>query len=652
MRDINKNKNGIGGKTLQKSLRFKKFNLAFLITTILMISINKSILMIKSTIIYSQTGVFLFEVVNYFILAVGLMILPPLALFFLDSVYVRRLLRFYLFGIIFTDSLEFYEGVFKNISSLFYYERPLNSILLLIEVFSSLYCWLFILRQFNGKSLLPIAIKTKMAKWYSLIKGIKFRIINLKNWILYGGLNRSLDSKYQKRLNSIVFINAIIFSSLIFTMIPENKQIVVERPVDHEMKIWFWTFGPNKLDNTTLDIMSAYNISVKAWGDYKDEEWTRFKDRNIQVVLIEEFPTYEDHWSSWFDDLIEKMDYFDNHPELPFVGFVDDMEHLEGIAKYNSTWYNKFVEFIQNTTNYVKSRGYQFHITQWLASNNDLRDNDYDVSIVYDNPFDPIKMQNISSIDWMVYRSESAILYDEPFEYFTYHWAKNIRNYMEFLEEKYNLSNGTWTSKASMSIGVTKNENSFYTFNTRLNPDAKQQFFKEVLMCHAAKISQITIFIAGRLDNEDGFFGLVGGNEGLIELLNLVNIYDKIVIPYKRRATFFGNLKMLSNITGSIFGLIYSDCFYDYLTGYFVFIWIFSLIGISFAIYKSKKYNVSNKYHKKSEENNFKNETTNKYQIGLRIWFFFSVFLTFFLTAIFFFYPQTFIILENIDIFI
>jgi len=648
MNEINKSKNSILKKI---SFEFKKFNLAFLITTIIMISINKSILMIKSTIIYNKTGVFLFEVVNYFILAFGLLLLPSLALFYLDSVYIRRLLRFYLFGIIFTDSLELYNGVFKNISSLFYYERPLNSILLLIEVFSALYCWLFLLRQLNGKSLIPIIIRTKMAKWHSIIKGIKFRIINLKNWILYGSLNRSFDNKSQKKLNSILLINAIIFSILLITMIPENKKIIIERPSDHEMKIWFWTSGPNKLDNSTLDIMSSYNIGVKAWGYYKDENWTRFKDRNIPVVLIDEFPTQEDQWSTWFDDLIEKMNYFDTNPQLPFVGFVDDMEHLAGISKYNSTWYNKFVEFIQNTTNYVKERGYHFHITQWLASNNDLRDNDYDLSIVYENPFDPIKMQNISSIDWMVYRSESVILYDEPFEYFTYHWAKNIRNYMEFLEKKYNLPKGTWSTKSSMSIGVTKNRNSFYTFNSKLNPNAKQQFFNEVLMCHAAKISQITIFITGELDDGDGFFRLIGGNEGLIELLNLINNYDKIVIPYKKRATFFGNLKMLSNITGSIFGLIYSDCFYDYLTGYFVFLWIFCLIGTIIAIFKSQKFKDANKCNEQSKENNFR-YCKNKYQIVLRIWCISSIILTFSLTAIFFFYPQIFIILENIEIFI
>lgn len=621
----------------------KRIFLTFLIGTIVSISISKFLLMIKATYLYYLTGTQWFEWLNYLILSFAVLILPICTLLFLDSTHMRRLLRVYLFGIVGTNALAFYEDVATHLDTLFLYDRPLNPILIFIESIAALFCWIFLLRQVNGKSLLPIPIKTKMRHTESRLRDfLQGPFIDLVEFV------KKPKKHNKKRVNSVCLIHIVIFSGLIVTMIPEGTTITLERPDDHDMRIWFWTSDPADYNNETLDIMAANNIGIKIWQDYKDPEFDRFADRDIDVVIAKGFTNNPENYNAAFNGFKQIMDYWDSMPDCPFVGFVDDMEQMAGVSRYNRTWYESYVEFIRNTTNYIRSRGYEAYITQWLMSTNDYRDGDPDMGVVYENPFEPRAFENVSTVGWMTYRSEQGIIYDEPSPYFTYQWASQTRDYMEFLDDSYDYENEFWANKSELSIGCV-GVHSFWTYNSEINPTAKQQLFTDLAICHACEIAEVTIWIAQEMDTK--LFKLIGGADGLLEMLEYVDSYDSINIEYKRRATFFGNLKLLSNITGSVFGILYSDVLYDSWAGYLVFLWCGVWLISAFYIVKAKK---DNREYKKEADQDAKDE--NAYELedksiaAVRIASISAVITVFTLTGIFFFQPELFVTLQNLDI--
>jgi len=617
----------------------KSIHTALLFSTIILISVEKSVLLFISTYYYSLTHVPWYEWSNYIILGLGTAVLPILSFFYLDNIYIRRLLRWYLFGVIFTNIFTFIEDVVSNIGTIWQYERPLNAILIFIETISAMYCWLILLRQIKGKSLLPIEITTPYLALESrtFTKFIKIASKNLVDFI-------KKEKIHKKNLLIVtLLINLVIFSSLTLSFLLENTTIVLNRPEDHSMQISFWLGDSRKLDNSSLDILSAKSVKIYAWGDYKDVEWIRYGDRGIEVIIVKEFEENETQRDEDFQEIADVIDYLDSHPELPIVGFADDMEKLAGISRYNSSWLDSYENYIQNKTNYVHSRGYEYHITQWLVGINDLRDGDSDMAIVYKNPFDPIKFENLTSIGWMIYRSEIAIIFDEPYEYFTYHWASQVNNYMDFIESEYHLAQGSWKNKSTISIGVTKNSDSLFTFNTELNPNAKFEWFQEMKICHAMEINEVIIFIAGRLNQTDEFFGLVGGNLGLQEMFDELDSYETVSFQYKKRATFFGNLKLLSNITGSVIGLFYSDLYYDNWVGYLCFFWVALFLVFTY-------YFVRHNPTEKIEKKEFKRSSEK--MIALKISTLVVIVSTFFLTGIFFWYKPFFTVLRNIKLFL
>jgi hypothetical protein len=233
----------------------------------------------------------------------------------------------------------------------------------------------------------------------------------------------------------------------------------------------------------------------------------------------------------------------------------------------------------------------------------------------------------------MIYRSEEAIIYDEPFEYFTYHWADQVNKYLDFVEREYALPRGTWKNKSTISIGVST-ASSLFTFNIQLNPQARDQWFKELQIHHAMKTSEVIIFIGGRVNDTDGFMGIVGGNTGLEEMYNILDTYESIQIRYKRRATFFGNLKLWSNITGSVVGLFYSDLFYEQWVGYISFLWIGILCSFSIIMLTTKQ---PPKKNERTSESGLK-----KWEIGIRIASATSILTIIILTGIFFWYKPIF----------
>ena len=568
-------------KDVRIGLWLKKLCLTFLIGTVIQISVNKSILMLAATGLYHTTDVPWFETWNYIFLALAVLILPILALFFLSSEHIRKALRLYFLIIIFFNAMELSGGIFSEFSALWLFDRPYNVIFVLVESFSAFICWLFLLRQFGGRSPLPIPIETEM---YPAYTATEFWLMNM-----YRNLRDFLIKpvkKNKKLVNVVVIVNIILFSGLLITFIPENTTITLERPEDHEMRISFW--GGELLDNSTLDIIGQHNGRLFVWGNFADEaKWSRFKDRNVSVLIVKGFEENESKWEQEMLKISQFMDILDSQPNSGVVGFVDDMEQLTRIIKYNASYYEKYVQFIQNKTNYVRSRGYEYHITQWLTAINDERDSDPDMGVVFNNPFDPVRFENLSSIGWMIYRSEIAIKYDEPYEYFSHHWASQVRNYMNYIEQKYNFPKGFWWNKTTVSIGVMGSQ-SIFTFNGDLNRNAKAQMINEFKMWHANRIPEVIVFYAGETNNEGvgtrEFFKYLGGNNELLDLYQELENYTSVSFQYKRRATFFGNLKMLSNLPGSVFGLFYSDVLYNRNTPYLLILSLVIYIGSAVAV--------------------------------------------------------------------
>jgi len=428
-------------------------------------------------------------------------------------------------------------------------------------------------------------------------------------------------------------------------MLPENSVITLQRP-NHEMRVSYW--GGNNLDNSTLDIIGARGGRIFAWiSDWSNEaQWKRFKDRGVEVIMVDGFESDETKWEQDFQEITAKMDLLDTQPNTGIVGFADDMEMLTRIIEYNQTYYNKYVDFIRNKTNYVESRGYQYHITQWLSTIGDLRDGDDDMAVVYKNPFHPVQFENLSSIGWMIYRSEMAIKYDEPFDYFTHHWASQVRSYMGFVEEKYGYEEGFWKNKSTMSIGVAS-DSAPWTFNHEINPKAKQNIMKEIQICHVNQISEVIIFYAGNTNSmgegTSDFFECIGGNAGLLELYDMLDNYEDVKITYKRRATFLGNLKMLSNLSGSVFGLLYSDAIYDSQVAYLVFLWL--------AIYISCSVSIGMKKMERNPAKRIETESDN-FSAVIRLVFIGLLTAIFMLTLTSFWFPELFQILGSLDYFL
>ena len=200
---------------------------------------------------------------------------------------------------------------------------------------------------------------------------------------------------------------------------------------------------------------------------------------------------------------------------------------------------------------------------------------------------------------------EKAMPYDEPYEYFTYQWASHINRYMKYLENEYEYPEGYWQNKSGMSIGVTSDY--FYTYNSDVRgfETSLNEYLQDVKICHACKIGEISGFsLRSFIDN--------WGIEGLERLLEDLNSYETVSFEYKRRATYFGNLRWGVNINGSVFGLFYSDGFYS---NWFNMLSLISLIGLGIIVLASmiKKYPDTSFYGKmgksrKREKNGKKRE--------------------------------------------
>jgi hypothetical protein len=335
------------------------------------------------------------------------------------------------------------------------------------------------------------------------------------------------------------------------------------------MRISFWDSGfrsADKLPNSTLTILGNNNIRLYGWFTETDVVGAlRYASYGIEVVDTTGVPKNETDLAAKIATLNDTMNFWNANGlhNNPFIGFTFDHEEMRGLARFNTTQLDTMNEMVTRLVDFVTGRGYKIFSTTYLMTVNDLLDGDEDVSTINFIPFDPA--WNVSHFDWMVYRTEIAIEYDEPSPVFTYEWARWIRYFM--------LQTGgpELLAKASMSIGVTSDELPLYR-----DPGGLDEFMMDVKICHAMGIPEIKIFYFGR-NTDDMFLGR-WGEAGLIRMLDEIQNYTSISFPFVRRATFFGNLKGAENPTGSVFGFIYQDFWLEESIGVLSTVILFALL--------------------------------------------------------------------------
>ncbi len=557
--DLAQNQNEINQP---KASLFKKACLGFLIITVIGVSINNGILALNATFYYKIAGFPWFEWVNYLFLSLFLLICPILALFYLDSIHVRRGLRLFLFGMSLSKVTEVFAGPIEHFSTLFQYQRPWNALYLPVEFAALIICWLFLLRQIRGESLLPIPVNTNRKGAFSWWR-------NLKNFM------KNPYPQDNKKLKIVLFINTLLFLGVFITMIPENTQITLEKPEHHQMEIKFWGGGADDFENDTLEILGENNITICGWIGIDDiDRYSRF---NISTYKVKDIPKNEDpeETTQFYQDIDFYMDMADSKPlwHGNFKGFIADYENLDTIARFNETSYCEGIENITAGIEYIRSRGYEYSICETMHNLGDFYDNDPDVDVVYNNPFAPVQFENITSINWMVYRSEKAILYDEPYEYFTYQWASHITRYLHHLEDQYGYPRGFWANRSGMSIGVSRD--ALYTYNSDLRgfEASLEELIKDAQIAYSCGIGDVTVFYLRHFVEN-------WGNEGLVQFIEETRNFETVSFKYKRRATYFGNLKWASNVNGSVFGLFFCDGLYSNWFGFLALIWIILLVVV------------------------------------------------------------------------
>jgi len=366
---------------------------------------------------------------------------------------------------------------------------------------------------------------------------------------------------------SLVFL-ATSLAGVCLTFQPPAT-ITLERPAGNPMRVSFWGSGfrsQAELPNSTLSILGSNNIRLYGWFDeYNVAGALRYASRGVEVVDTTGVPKNDTELTEKIASLNNTMNFWDANGlrNNPFLGFTFDHEEMRGLARFNATQYATMKEMVRQLANFVTSRGYQLFSTTYLMTINDLLDGDEDVSTINFVPFDPA--WNVSHFDWMVYRTEIAIEYDEPSPVFTYEWARWIKHFM--------LRTGgpALLARASMSIGVTSDELPLYR-----DPGGLDEFLMDVKICHAMGIPEIKIFYLGRASDEM-FLGK-WGEAGLIHMLDEIQNYTSVSFPFVRRATFFGNLKGAENPTGSVFGFMYQDFWLEESIGMLTFVLLFMIL--------------------------------------------------------------------------
>ena len=577
-----------------KQDRIKKWCFGFLVVCITGISAINASIWFPATIMYAQV-VSWYESGFYFWIGMLMVVGPVILLFFLDTVYTRRLLMGYLVIILLVTSVVTFENLpflvefsqvlfsilfngrvaYTNyVDRLTTGERPAQVILVLMVAILSFAAFYVVKRK-----ALPIPIRTRKhpGGWSSLK--------NLRAFFF-------MSNRKQGTRTNIAMVAFLVMITGIFITFEPPVTVVLPRPADHQMRVSFWDSGFD-LPGSTLDLLSSHDIRLYGWYNYYDVAGAQYyANHSLEVVPVCHMPKSTAELQDLLAFIGGIMDFWDinNLYRKPFIGFTFDHEEMRGVRYFNETEYRDMVTAVGNFTDYVTSRGYEVFSTTYLMPIGDLLDGDADVSIDNFDPFDPT--WNVTHFDWMVYRTEIAIEYDESSAYFTYEWARYIKHFM------LNLGGPSLFAKASMSIGVTSDELPLYR-----DPNGLDEFMLDVKICHAMEIPEIKIFYLGNPDG--GTFLGKWGNDGIERLVCELQNYTQVAVPFKRRATFLGNLKGAENPTGSIFGFIFQDFWLEEWMSIVPWIWIIFLLVIPLVTLRIRftsepKYNPRKRPHQRN----------------------------------------------------
>lgn len=352
-------------------------------------------------------------------------------------------------------------------------------------------------------------------------------------------------------VTNVAMLGFLVMVSGTFLMMEPPVVVTLPRPASHHMRVSFWESGLN-LPNSTLEILGEHDIRLFGWiSGYDDANARRYAQHGVQVALYVKLPQPAQGatLANVLQYVTTRMDHWDAQGlrRAPYIGFTFDQEDWKHVHRFNETAYRQAVEWTRELNEYINARGYELFLTEYMTSINDLLDADHDVSINTFNPFD--LGWNVSHFDWMIYRTEIAIAYNEPSVTFTYEWARHIRRFM--LE----MGGASLYAKASMSIGVTSDQLPLYR-----DPGGLDEFLLDVKVCHAMEISNVIIFYLP-------YFLDKWGEDGLTRMMDELDTYNRVSFTFKRRATFMGNLKREDNPTGSAFGFMYMDAWLDEWVG-------------------------------------------------------------------------------------
>ena len=588
----------------------KKICYGVFLPAVIGISVINAIFWFQATALYAP-AVEWYEWSFYLTLGLLLTVGPCLLLLFLRSVYARRLLMVYLLIVLallaqemmvlfpfYLDFTQFLLGMFTGgrvgyteyIDRLGTGERPGQVALVWLVVVLS-FVSLYILKR----KAVPVAITTRKHGRLSSWK-------NLRRFVL---------ARNRKRLtvsNVVMLSFLIMVSGTLVTMEPPVT-VTLRRPHDHDMRVSFWASGFG-LENSTLEILSEHDIRLFGWfNPYDMPGAQRYALFGVEVIPYIPFPNPlkdQDRFSleavlAYAD---ARMDFWDANglKDAPFTGFAFDQEDWNHVYTFNAAAYQQSIEWTRELNEHINSRGYELFLTEYLTSINDLLDGDHDVSINTFNPFDPT--WNVSHFDWMIYRTEVAILYNEPSVMFTYEWARHIRRFM--LE----IGGEEFFAKSSMSIGVTSDELPLYR-----DPGGLDEFLLDVKVCHAMEISNVIIFYLN-------FFMDKWGDEGLVRMMEMLDTYTSVSFPFRRRATFFGNLKREDNPLGSAFGFMYQDFWLDEWVGITPVAWLIGLaivVTLSSLGFLGKKRRQASKVIDAETKPAYKDDALDKVLIGARV---------------------------------
>nr|MDO8115779.1 hypothetical protein [Candidatus Sigynarchaeota archaeon] len=341
---------------------------------------------------------------------------------------------------------------------------------------------------------------------------------------------------------SIAFL--IVVTGLLVTFQPP-VHVRLPRNSENDIQVSFWDAGLD-LPNQTLSILGSYNVCIYGWVNQNDiANARRYADHGVSLVKVIGMPDNEEELDGRIQFVNSTMNFWDanNLTGNPWLGFAFDKEEMDGIARYNSSKFQEAKDAVGALADFISSRGYGLYQTEYLLTINDLLDGDEEVAI---NNFDPIDFSwNLSHFDWMIYRAEIAIEYNEPSPFFTYEWARWIRYYA------ITMGGDALFQKTSMSIGVTSDELPLYR-----GYEGLAEITMDAQICQSVGIPEIIIF------SLDGFFDEYG-IDGFQEFMTALLGFDHVDIAYNRRATFFGNLKGNENPTGSVFGFFFQDKWLD-----------------------------------------------------------------------------------------